>query len=165
MEKWDAYLENGQKTSITLTRGQGIPQGLFHLVAEVLVQHSDGDILFVQRSFSKGQYAGYFEATAGGSVLQGETSEDAVIRELAEETGIQSAKPRFLERKVLSDAASLIDRYYLQTTWDKKSIVLQTDETVNFIWLPLEDLDSFIAAHPILPRQLETIRKVQRGEV
>lgn len=165
MEKWDAYLSNGQKTHITLARGQGIPEGLFHLVAEVLVQHSDGDILFMQRSPLKGQYGGYFEASAGGSVLQGEESKDAVVRELAEETGIKAEEPLFIDQKVLLDAASLIDRYYLKTSWDKNAISLQPHETASFIWVPLPELDTFIAGHPILPRQLETIRNVQYGKM
>ena len=49
MEKWDAYLANGQKTGRILTRGQSIPDDLYHLAVDCLVQHVDNDILFVQR--------------------------------------------------------------------------------------------------------------------
>ena len=38
MEKWDAYLANGQKTGRILTRGQSIPDDLYHLAVDCLVQ-------------------------------------------------------------------------------------------------------------------------------
>lgn len=37
MELWDAYTEKGEKTGITLVRGEVIPKGLFHVVVEVIV--------------------------------------------------------------------------------------------------------------------------------
>ena len=88
MEKWDAYLKNGMKTELLLTRGQPIPDGLYHLVVDVLVQHNDGDLLFMQRALDRRGYPGYFEASAGGSALSGEIAEQAALRELEEETGI-----------------------------------------------------------------------------
>lgn len=66
-EIWDAYYKDETLANTDLVRGENIPQGLYHLVCEVLVQHVDGDFLLMQRDLSKSNYGGYYEATAGGS--------------------------------------------------------------------------------------------------
>ncbi len=52
-------------------RGNPIPDGLFHIVSEVLVKHKDGSILVMQRDWHKEEHAGLFEASASGSILKG----------------------------------------------------------------------------------------------
>ena len=72
MELWDAYDESFNKLDCApLIRGQVIPNGVFHLVCEALVRHTDGTYLIMQRDFHK-HLGGMWEATAGGSALQGE---------------------------------------------------------------------------------------------
>ena len=44
MELWDAYDEYGNQTGETLVRGEEIPDGLYHMVCEVLVRHADGSV-------------------------------------------------------------------------------------------------------------------------
>ena len=54
MELWDAY-DNDFKImkGITIVRGEPVPQGLFHLVCDVLVKHADGSYLLMQRDLRK----------------------------------------------------------------------------------------------------------------
>ncbi|BBN22022.1 MutT/nudix family protein [Streptococcus agalactiae] len=49
MEIWDAYDQYGFITGLTLNRDQNIPQGLFHLVVDVILFHEDGDVLMMKR--------------------------------------------------------------------------------------------------------------------
>lgn len=49
MEIWDAYLEDYTLAGCDLIRGNEIPNGLFHLVSEVIVRHKDGTYLLMQR--------------------------------------------------------------------------------------------------------------------
>lgn len=88
MEIWDGYYKDGTLANIDLVRGKPIPDGLYHLVCEVLVRHTDGDYLLMQRDLKKDIYPGFYEATAGGSALKGENKLDCIKRELFEETGI-----------------------------------------------------------------------------
>ncbi|MBR6753881.1 MAG: NUDIX domain-containing protein, partial [Clostridia bacterium] len=92
MEIWDAYLQDGTKAGMDLVRGEPVPEGLYHLVSEVLVRHEEGDYLLMQRSFEKPNYPGFWEATAGGSALKGEEALSCAIRETREETGIANGK-------------------------------------------------------------------------
>ena len=53
-ELWDAY--GAGLTPIagrTLTRGEQIPEGVFHLVSDVIVRHADGSWLLMQRAPEK----------------------------------------------------------------------------------------------------------------
>ena len=88
MEIWDAYNEDGSLAGIDLIRGEEIPKGLYHGVAEVFVSHIDGSILLMQRDLNKPNSPGLFESGAGGSLLKGESFLEGAIRELKEETGI-----------------------------------------------------------------------------
>lgn len=54
--------------NLTLVRGEKIPDGLYHLVSEIIVRHIDGTYLLMQRDINK-HYGGWWEATAGGSAL------------------------------------------------------------------------------------------------
>lgn len=88
MEIWDAYTRDGKKTGATLIRGEVIPDGVYHLISDVLCIHDDGDHLIMRRSHTKDIYASHWEATAGGSALQGEDALQCAMRELKEETGL-----------------------------------------------------------------------------
>lgn len=91
-ELWDAYDKKFNKIeNTTLVRGETIPDGIYHLVSEVIVKHTDGSYLLMQRDLRK-HHGGEWEVTAGGSALQGENGLEAAIRELKEETGLNADK-------------------------------------------------------------------------
>ncbi len=110
MELWDGYNRDGTLANIELVRGEKIPQGLYHLVCEVLVQHIDGDYLLMQRDLSKSDYGGYYEATAGGSALKGEDCVACARRELFEETGISEENFKMIE-KFIYDKESYLNAH------------------------------------------------------
>ena len=84
MEYWDAYDgEFRRMEGVSLVRGEDIPAGVYHLVCDVLVRHTDGSYLLTRRDPRK-HYGGLWEATAGGSALRGETPLDCARRELRE---------------------------------------------------------------------------------
>ena len=90
MELWDAYDENFNLIEgVTLKRGEKIDGGVFHLVCDIIVRHTEGDYLIMQRDARK-HYGGMWEATAGGSALVGESPYQCAVRELYEETGIHA---------------------------------------------------------------------------
>lgn len=48
MELWDAYDRELNKLGVTLVRGEEVPDGMYHLVSEVIVKHTDGEFLLMQ---------------------------------------------------------------------------------------------------------------------
>lgn len=151
MEIWDAYYADGSKAGVDLVRGEKIPDGLFHLCSEILVRHTDGEYLLMQRDYGKATFPGYFEATAGGSALKGESAYDCAVRELREETGIV---PITLEEvSVYISDSTIYHCFVALTDCDKGCIRLQEGETVSCKWLDEGELVRFINSDEVIPFQ------------
>ena len=151
MEIWDAYLPNGTLAGCDLVRGKPIPDGLRHLVSEILVRHTDGDYLLMQRDHRKPNYGGYFEATAGGSALKGEDALACAKRELREETGIDAGTLTNIGRFVSHD--TIYETFLCTTDCDKKTVKLQEGETVFYKWVSEADFISFVNSDSMIDVQ------------
>lgn len=144
MELWDAYDADFNKIEgITLVRGEeaSFSDDVFHLVCDILVRHTDGTYLLMQRDPRK-HYGGMWEASAGGSALQGETPLNAARRELAEETGIVASDLIEVGRIADKSKHSVYAEFLCVTDWDKDKIQLQEGETVNYRWVSTDKLRS-----------------------
>ena len=142
MELWDAYdSEFKIIPGVTLVRGEesGFAEGVYHLVCEIILKHADGTYLIMQRDPRK-HYGGMWEATAGGSALQGESPLTGAIRELREETGITADRITEVGRVVNPPTHGVYAEYFAETSCDKDSVVLQEGETVAYRWIDRETL-------------------------
>lgn len=161
-EYWNAYLENGQKTDIVLERSKSIPQGLYHLVVECIIVHTDESILFMKRDSKKPAFPNYYEATAGGSALLDEDSKTAILRELLEETGIQLEASQLVHHHhfVAHEHQCIFDLYWAKVDCKKDRITLQKEETTNYIWVSRADLPAFLETALTIPRQKGYIERL-----
>lgn len=142
MELWDAYDADFNKIDgVTLVRGAEptFSDDVFHLVCDILVKHTDGTYLLMQRDPRK-SYGGMWEASACGSALQGETPVDAARRELAEETGIVATDLIEVGRITDKSKHSVYAEFLCITDWDKDNIRLQEGETVDYRWVSTDEL-------------------------
>lgn len=88
MERWDIYDENKQKTGRTMARNDwNMQPGDFHLTVLGVLRRTDGTYLITRRRMDKEWAPGFWEVPGGG-VRAGESAEDAVKREILEETGV-----------------------------------------------------------------------------
>lgn len=143
MELWDGYNERLETVGVDLVRGEPIPAGLLHVVVEVLVVHTDGDILLMQRDWNKIPFPGMFEASAGGALQKGEDFETGARRELLEETGIQAQTLEPLYRLVRPEKGRIYLGYLYRYDGEKEAITLQEGETISYRWLPREQFPAF----------------------
>ena len=157
MEIWDGYLADGTLASCDLVRGEPIPEGLYHLVCEILVRHTDGDYLLMQRDTRKPNYGGYYEATAGGSALKGEDKLSCARRELLEETGITCGELAEIGRYTSHD--TIYHNFLCVTDHDKSSILLQEGETVSFKWISEKEFIDFVDSDEMIDVQKERYRR------
>ena len=142
VEIWDAYYADGTLAGRDLIRGETIPQGLYHLVSEILVRHADGDYLLMQRDPRKPNYGGFYEATSGGSALKGEDALCCAERELFEETGIEAGVLTSIGRCFSQD--TIYEKFLCITNCEKTSITLQEGETVSYKWVSEEEYVEFV---------------------
>lgn len=140
MELWDAYDRDFRKIEgKTLVRGEPIPEGLFHLVCDIIVRHADGTYLLMRRDPRK-HHGGLWEATAGGSALAGETPLECAVRELREETGIRSTGLTEAGTEINPETRAIYVEYLCVTDWNKEAVTLQEGETVAFRWVGRDEL-------------------------
>lgn len=157
MEYWDLVDSQGNTKLSNHRRGDEIPAGLYHQVVTILVQHQDGSILIMQRDWNKEILPGKFEATAGGSLLQGETVEEGAKRELLEETGLQ-VDTLIPVRRYLDSVYPLIwTNYFTQVNVNKSQITLQAGETIAFEWISLEAFIRRVEQKEIIPLDASTL--------
>lgn len=134
-ELWDAYDNKFNKINdMTLVRGEPIPDGVYHLVCDIIVKHTDGSYLLMQRDLRK-HYGGKWELTAGGSALQGEEPLDCAVRELKEETGLTAVNLKEIGRVVHDRNHALYVEYLCVTDCDRQTIILQEGETIGYQWV------------------------------
>ena len=153
-EIWDAYYVDGTSAGAELVRGEPIPEGLYHIVCEIMVRHTDGDILLMRRDLSKQIYPGAWEASAGGSALKGEDPLTCAHRELREETGIADGTFAYVDRWPFRDGG-LFHGWICTTDWDKSAITLQEGETMDTRWITPEEFKTFLHTPEFLEVQRE----------
>ena len=140
MELWDAYDKDFKKIqNMSLIRGEKIPDGVFHLVSDIIVRHTAGSYLLMQRDWNK-QFGGMWEATAGGSALQNESPLECAIRELHEETGITAGN--LVEVGRVRSHDTIYCEFLCITDCKKDSITLQKGETIAYQWVSRDELVS-----------------------
>lgn len=151
-EIWDLYYPDGTPAGREMVRGEPVPEGLCHLVGEVLVRHTDGDFLLMRRSMAKNMFPGAWEATAGGSALKGEDAAACVRRELREETGIEAGDLELIERRVVR-GDTIFCTWLCVTDWDKSAVTLQAGETDAFRWVNEKEFMEFIRSGDMVNTQ------------
>ena len=148
MEIWDGYTMDKELAGVDLIREeefarQSLANGLYHLVADVVVRHKDGTWLVMQRSFDLPGHPGEWQVGACGSVLKGETGYKGALRELREETGIRArklVKVNELSSVHINGLGVHYEVYYYRTNMDKQSVKLCEGETIAFRWVTTDEV-------------------------
>lgn len=132
MEWNDVYDENRQLTGKLHQRGTHWGPGEYGVVVCVWVYDGRGHLLLTRRAKGK-SFAGTWE-NSGGAVQAGETSREAIARELFEETGIKAAPEEFEFLDTDTDRNMYYDHYCLKRQVQLKDIVLLPGETDDVMW-------------------------------
>ena len=161
-ELWDAYDQHFQKIdSLILTRGRPIPEGVYHLVCDIIVKHDDGTYLLMQRDPRKHR-GGLWELSAGGAALAGETPQACAHRELMEETGIVSCGLQELERIVDAKRRCIFVLFLSLTSWEKTAVTLQEGETTAYQWA---DRSTILAMNEASLASVRPLRLLREGRI
>lgn len=137
-EMIDIYDGDRQLTGETMPReGAFLKEGQYMLYVLALIEDGEGRFLITQRSQEKHWAAGWWEITGGG-VRAGETSEQAIRREVPEEVGIEVTgdvpAPIYSYENVDLKRGDnyFVDIYHLRLDFAPEDVKLLDGEAVDF---------------------------------
>lgn len=149
MELNDIYDKDRNPTGRVHRRGEPWKPGDYGLIVCVWVYDGRGNVLMTRRAPEK-SFAGTWE-NSGGAAKAGETSRQAVARELFEETGIRAEEEAFEYLCSGRDKNSHFDFYCLQNDTPLEQIVLLPGETTAAKWVSFGQIHNMIRTHEICP--------------
>ncbi|MBQ6718863.1 MAG: NUDIX domain-containing protein [Oscillospiraceae bacterium] len=133
IQEWnDVYDEHRCLTGNIHRRGTPWKPGEYGLVVCVWVYDGRGHLLLTRRAKGK-SFAGTWE-NSGGAAQAGETSRQAIVRELFEETGIRAEQEEFELLGTEQDRNTFYDFYCLKRQVKLQDIVLLPGETDDVMW-------------------------------
>lgn len=145
MEIWDLYNLDREVVGEHI-RGNAMPVDAYHLVVHIWIRNTDGQYLFTQRSSNKKTCPLKWECV-GGSVLKGESSLHAALREVYEEVGINlSTEDGGLVLTQIRDmdgetrVNDINDIYLFKYDGDIDLELATTDEVADFKWMTKDEI-------------------------
>ena len=148
MEQWDIYDENKQKTGRTMNRNDwNMQPGDFHLTVLGVLRRPDGTYLITRRRMDKEWAPGCWEVPGGG-VRAGESAEDAVKREILEETGVDVSNADggyvFSYKRVNPEEKNnyFVDIYRFTGDFTEKDLHLREAETDGYMLATAEEIEA-----------------------
>ena len=147
MELNDIYDKDRNLTGRVHRRGTKWGAGEYGLVVCVWVHDGQGNLLMTRRALQK-SFAHTWE-NSGGAARAGETSRQAIRRELFEETGIRAEEADFEYLSTTQDAHAFYDHYCLKADVPVEEIVLQPGETDAVKWVRFAQVHEMIARKEI----------------
>ena len=167
MELWDLYDKDRRPLGITHPRGKPLPAGSYHLAVIAVIVNSKGEVLLTRRAPAKAACPGWWENT-GGAAQAGETSRQAMARELREETGLTVPPEDFtllFQESARGDCH--FDVYALTQELPVKQIRFQPEETDAARWVPLQEWEQVAGKKGTLcpvgpPNRPELYRRIRQ---
>ena len=149
MEFWDIYDENKQLTGRKMKRNDWcLKEGEYHLTVLGVIARPDGTFLITKRVMTKAWAPGWWEVSGGG-VQAGESSEEAVRREVKEETGLDVRNAEggyaFTYKRVNPDEGDnyFVDVYRFVMDIDEKDVSFQEAEIDGYMFASIDEIKVF----------------------
>lgn len=127
-ELWDIYDSNRRPTGRTEPRGP-LVIGDYHLVVQAWLMNKEGHILVTRRHPDRA-WGNYWECT-GGSAISGETSQQAVLREVYEEIGIRLVPSDGVLLASSREDRCFRDTWFFEGDFDFNRLTLQHEEVAE----------------------------------
>ena len=159
MEIWDILDEQGNKTGKTIQKGEMIPEGYYHMGADIWIIDSKNNILIQKRSPQKKQSPNVWAMT-GGSVIKGETTLETIERETFEELRIKLNMKNIKLVNHYKTGRVWIDSYLIKQEVDIKDIVMQEEEVSDVKWATYEEIEELNSNEKFLHNRWDYVKNV-----
>jgi len=153
MEKWDIYTQDREKTGRTVVRGNELGCDEYRLAVHICIFNSENQMLIQQRQPFKKQWANMWDVTVGGCAISGETSQQAIQRELFEELGLKMDFTNIRPQLTVNFENGFDDIYMVQldNTIDINNLNLQYDEVSCAKWASLKEIEEMMHRGVFIP--------------
>lgn len=164
LELWDLYDEKRNKLNKDHIRGNKLSDNEYHLVAHVWIKNDKNQYLISKRSKTKKSFPLMFECV-GGSVVKGEMTMDAAIRETKEEVGVNLEKinGKFITSFVRKEYQDIVDVYEFHYNGEPHLDLATTDEVEDVKWMTKEEIIKLFEEGQMI-KTLEYFIKRLKGE-
>lgn len=152
MEIFDLYDKNRLHLNKTMVRGEKTPNNCYRMVVHCAILNTIGDKMLIQKRLpTKKPYPDLWDVSCGGSAIKGETSSQAIQRELSEEIGLdvdfENIRPIF----TFNFSEGFNDFYVLQKDVDINTLKLQETEVESVKWADKEEILKMIDEGKFIP--------------
>jgi isopentenyldiphosphate isomerase len=156
----DVIDEQGHTVGVVPRREMRVRR-LPHRCVYVLVFNRRGDLFVHLRTTAKDVNPDHWDVTIGGVLAAGESFDDGVLREAAEELGVAVAvEPLFPFR--YEDERTVVQAMVYRATHDGP-FRLQPEEVVRGEFLPLGEVQARIAREPFCPDGVAILTEYLQG--
>ena len=143
MEYFDLYDKDRVYLGKTMLRGTKPPKDTYRMVVHLAILHKN-KMLIQRRSFNSKNWAGMWDITCGGSAIAGETSNQAIQRELHEELGLNIDFSNIRPFCTTYFAEGFDDLYVVEKNIDLKDVKLQEEEVCDAKWATKSEIKKML---------------------
>lgn len=158
-EIWDILDSDGKNIGRTMIKGEPIPNGYYHLGADVWIINSENKI-FIQKRSPKKRLSPNVWAMTGGSVIKGENSSETIERETMEELGIKLNTNEAQLLKKFKAGTVWIDTYFIKQDIDLTKIKMQEDEVCDVKWATYDEIEQIYNEGNFIENRWEFVRDI-----
>lgn len=166
MEYFDILDKYAMPVGQIAAKGTSLCEGMYSLGVEGYIVTAEGYFLLQQRSYNKKLRPGSWDIHMG-HVIAGESSKQAIIREIYEEIGLLAEEHYldFVRRFFWKDEQLFVDIYLITIPVNLKALVLQQDEVISTKLITKAEMITFVHGMTYRPKLyrnfiLETIEHI-----
>lgn len=149
MEKIDLYNINKEKLGKTFIRNQDtLLENEYYLLPQAWIINNNNEILLTRRSLNK-SYGGMWEPTSG-HVKSGESSLEAIQRELFEEIGLKTEQSELTLVKTFIHKQSIRDIWIVKKDLNISDLALSEHEVIGAKFVNISEFKQMLDNNEII---------------